>query len=119
VRDWSGGGDAEAAAGGGDERAPVSGRATLWLTVEEREVAAARRRSGEGEIVAWWGGGGISPGGGGVPFLKGAGERRNRRGSVGVERRDRRMEEAGHEQGVPADQRAAPGRQRAETGWRA
>jgi hypothetical protein len=47
VRDRSGGVNAEAEAGSGDERAPVSGGAAWWLTVEVREVAAARRRSRE------------------------------------------------------------------------
>jgi hypothetical protein len=79
VRDWSGDIDAEAEAGGGDERAPVSGGAARWLAAEAREVVVARHRSREEEIVAW-GGGRISAGGSGVPFLKGAGGRRNRRG---------------------------------------
>jgi hypothetical protein len=53
VRDQSDGGDAEAAAGSGDERAPVSGGAALWLVAEAREVAAVQHRSGEGEFTAW------------------------------------------------------------------
>jgi hypothetical protein len=44
------------------------------------------------------GGWGISAGGDGVPFLKGDGGRRNRRG---VGQRGRCVEEAGHEQGGP------------------
>jgi hypothetical protein len=37
---------AEAVAGVGEERAPVSGRAVLWLEAEAREVTAVRRQSG-------------------------------------------------------------------------
>jgi hypothetical protein len=100
MRDRSGGVDAEAEAGNGDERALMSSGAALWLTAEVREVATARHRSGEEEIEVW--GGRILIVGSGVPFLKGGGGWRNRRGSVGVRRCGPRVEEAGHVRQVHA-----------------
>jgi hypothetical protein len=106
VRDRSGGVDREAAADGGDERAPVSSVAALWLTVERGrwlrcDVGAERRKS-------WRGGANFGRWRWGAPF-KVAG-----RGGVG--RRGRRVEEAARAGGVPVDRRAAPGRERPETG---
>jgi hypothetical protein len=75
------------------------------------DAASERRKSRHGEA------GGISVSGGGVPFLKGLAGGGIRGGGVG--QRGRRVEEAGHEQGVPADRRAAPGRQRPKAGRRA
>jgi hypothetical protein len=87
--------------GGGRRRgreAPVSGGAVLWLEAEAREVAVARRQSREGKITARERG---NLAGSGVPFLKGGPVGRQRRGSVGVEQRGQREEEAGHEQVGP------------------
>jgi hypothetical protein len=75
--------------------------------------AASERRGGNRDV-----GGGISTGGDGVPFLKGVGGTRNRRGGGRATwlMRGGSGAQAG---GVPADRRAAPGRQRPETDGRA